>query len=210
MKQPLALWATVASLVFAATIAGCGDEESSNGTEAGSTTNATTTQTETTTTEATGTLADAQEAVDGGNYASAITIATGLGATEANAIRRRISNRLARRVLSAVRKGDRSAAKRLLAQADRYPTTSPLREARERYKAAQADAAAQRAAARQKRRDNAAAARARKEAQQMPEPSTPSAPSTPGGTCSDTPQTDFPVPPGDPRDRDGDGIACES
>jgi len=22
--------------------------------------------------------------------------------------------------------------------------------------------------------------------------------------------TDFPVPPGDPRDRDGDGIACES
>jgi hypothetical protein len=207
MKHSLALWATLASLVFAATIAGCGDEGSSNGTEAGSTT---TTQTETTTTEATGTLADAQKAVDGDNYASAITIATGLGATEANAIRRRIANRLSRRVLSSVRKGDLSAAKRLLGQADRYPTTSSLRKARGSYKAAKAGAAAQRAAAQQKRRDDAAAARARKEAQQVPEPSEPSTPSPPSGTCSDTPQTDFPVPPGDPRDRDGDGIACES
>jgi len=32
----------------------------------------------------------------------------------------------------------------------------------------------------------------------------------PSGTCSEIDITDFPVPPGDPRDRDGDGIACES
>lgn len=32
----------------------------------------------------------------------------------------------------------------------------------------------------------------------------------PSGTCSEVGITDFRVPPGDPRDRDGDGIACES
>jgi micrococcal nuclease len=32
----------------------------------------------------------------------------------------------------------------------------------------------------------------------------------PSGTCDEIGVTDFPVPPGDPRDRDGDGIACES
>ncbi len=32
----------------------------------------------------------------------------------------------------------------------------------------------------------------------------------PSGTCSEIGITDFPVPPGDPRDRDGDGIACET
>lgn len=30
------------------------------------------------------------------------------------------------------------------------------------------------------------------------------------GTCDEIGATDFPVPPGDPRDGDGDGIACES
>jgi hypothetical protein len=32
----------------------------------------------------------------------------------------------------------------------------------------------------------------------------------PSGTCDEIGATDFPVPLGDPRDRDGDGIACES
>jgi hypothetical protein len=37
------------------------------------------------------------------------------------------------------------------------------------------------------------------------------APVVPAGTtCSETPMRNFPVPPGDPRDRDGDGIACET
>ncbi len=34
--------------------------------------------------------------------------------------------------------------------------------------------------------------------------------SVPSGTCSEIGITDFPVAPGDPRDGDGDGIACES
>jgi endonuclease YncB( thermonuclease family) len=38
----------------------------------------------------------------------------------------------------------------------------------------------------------------------------PEAPSVPSGTCDEVGLNDFPVPPGDPRDRDGDGIACES
>jgi hypothetical protein len=36
------------------------------------------------------------------------------------------------------------------------------------------------------------------------------APSAPAGTCAEIPARNFPVPPGDPRDGDGDGIACES
>jgi endonuclease YncB( thermonuclease family) len=47
------------------------------------------------------------------------------------------------------------------------------------------------------------------EAEPAPEPE-PKAPSVPSGTCSEVGINDFPVPPGDPRDRDGDGIACES
>ncbi len=34
--------------------------------------------------------------------------------------------------------------------------------------------------------------------------------SVPAGTCSEVSISDFRVAPGDPRDRDGDGIACES
>lgn len=73
----------------------------------------------------------------------------------------------------------------------------------QRATARRARRAAQRAARRQRQADRAA--------QAAPEPdAAPDAPSVPGGTCADTPQTDFPVPPGDSRDRDGDGIACES
>jgi hypothetical protein len=35
------------------------------------------------------------------------------------------------------------------------------------------------------------------------------APVAPTGPCSRIPARNFPVPPGDPRDADGDGIACE-
>jgi micrococcal nuclease len=45
------------------------------------------------------------------------------------------------------------------------------------------------------------------EMEPAPEPEVPSVQS---GTCSEVGITNFPVPPGDPRDRDGDGIACES
>jgi hypothetical protein len=163
-------------------------------------------------------LDDARRAVDDDDYAQAVAIAAALSAADANAVRRRIANRIARRVRAAVRAGDRARAKALLAQADRYPTTARTRQARATYKAAKARAAQRarqrRLAAEQRRRDRAAqreAERQRRAAereQQQLEESSPAAPT--GGTCADTPLTDFPVPPGDPRDRDGDGIACES
>jgi hypothetical protein len=82
------------------------------------------------------------------------------------------------------------------------------RVARERRdeQRARARRAAVRRAQRAARRQREADRRAAPEAPGME--ATPEAPSR--GTCSDTPQTNFPVPPGDPRDRDGDGIACES
>jgi len=217
MRKQLVVCAVFVSLLLVG-VAGCGgDDESSGDTTEATTSETTTSETTTTNTvppEPTETLADARAAVDGGQYAEAITIATALGAAQTTAIRRIIANRIARQAVSAVRKGDRRAAKRFLAQADRYPTTSLTRQARVSYKAAKERAVARRAAAQQKRRDAAAAERERRAAAQQapppPEPSEPSAPSTPGGTCSDTSQTDFPVPAGDPRDRDGDGIACES
>lgn len=42
-------------------------------------------------------------------------------------------------------------------------------------------------------------------AETTPAPSTP-----PQGSCSEIPARNFPVPPGDSRDADGDGIACET
>lgn len=168
------------------------------------------TSTATTPAEAEQTLQDARDAVDGDDYTTAVAIATALGAGPANAIRRRIANRLAVRVLAAVRAGDRSRASSLLRQASRYPTTQQLRQARTSYKAAKARASqraqARRDAATQRRRDAAARRAAEEQAEQAP----PAAPAVPAGRCSDIPQTDFPVGPGDPRDRDGDGIACES
>jgi len=82
------------------------------------------------------TLADARDAVAGDDYARAVTIAVALGASKADAIRRIISNRIARRVQSTLSAGDRDEAGRLLRQSDRYPTTQLLRQARASYGAA--------------------------------------------------------------------------
>jgi len=166
----------------------------------------------TTTPESLGTIADARAAVNEDDYAAAIAIATALGAKEADSIRRRISNRIARRVFSALRAGNRGRARTLLIKADRYPRTQQVRRARASYKAAKAQAAQR---ARERRQVVADRRRAREQAEQAeqaapppPPPDSPQAPS--GGTCADTPMTNFAVPPGDSRDRDGDGIACES
>lgn len=82
------------------------------------------------------TLADARDAVAGDDYARAVAIAVALGASKADAIRRIISNRIARRVQSTLSAGDRDEAGRLLRQSDRYPTTQLLRQARASYGAA--------------------------------------------------------------------------
>lgn len=212
---------TLAALLLMATpLAGCGDDEEGAPSDRGSiptgtetTTTATTTTATTTTTPPTQTIEDARAAVDEDRYAGAVAIAAVLTAREANSIRRRISNRYARRIRTALSTGDRARASFLLRQASRYPRTQQLTQARSSYRAAKERvaerarqrriAAEQRAAAREQRK----AAREQREQQQQESPSAPSAPS---GTCSEIPQTDFPVPPGDPRDRDGDGIACES
>jgi hypothetical protein len=70
--------------------------------------------------------------------------------------------------------------------------------------------AKRRAAARRRQ----AAERKRRREQRQEQQSSSDAPSDSGsgdvGTCSDTSATNFPVSPGDPRDGDGDGIACET
>jgi hypothetical protein len=160
------------------------------------------------------TLSDARQAVDADDYARAVQIASALPVAEVNAIGSRISNRIAKRVHTALRAGDRSRASALLRQAGRYPATEPLLQARASYKAAKARAAErarQRRLASEQRRQQRAAEREQRRQERDQEQAEQLAPSAPsGGTCADTPATDFPVPPGDPRDRDGDGIACES
>ena len=180
------------------------------GTEAAGTEAAGTATTATTTTAPVQTIEDAQAAVDDDRYAEALAIAAALTAGEANSIRRRISNRYARRVRTALRSGDRARASFLLRQAARYPRTQQLAQASSSYKAAKervAERARQRRLAAEQRLAQRTAARER---EQQQEDVAPPASSVPSGTCADTPMTDFPVPPGDPRDRDGDGIACES
>lgn len=173
--------------------------------------------TQTTPSQTTATITDAQVAVDADDYPKAVSIAKALGPGEEQAIRRRIANRIARRVSQAVRAGDRGQAKTLLARADRYPTTILTRQATSSYRAATARAAeharARRVAAEQRRRDE------RADEQVAPET---------GGSCDpgysgcvppyppdvNCPQVAGPVQVmgSDPHglDRDGDGIACES
>ena len=105
----------------------------------------------------------------------------------------------------------------------RYPATSPVRRAQGALAVADARAA-ERAEARRVAREQKLAARrerarqrrlaeeqAQAEQQAEDQQSDDSAaPSAPSGTCAEIGRTDIPVPPGDPRDADGDGLACES
>lgn len=83
-------------------------------------------------------LADARKAVDDDDYAEAVGIAAAAGPAQAGAIRRRISNRIARRIMDALRTGDRSRAAFLVRSATRYPPTRQLREALRSYQAQRA------------------------------------------------------------------------
>ena len=181
---------------------------------------------EETTTEPAQTYADAEQAVDDDDYAQAVVIAAALGDAEGNRIRRAISRKLASRVRAAVRRGDRSAARRLLVQADDYPRTSQLTSARASLAAATNRASARRRArevaaeqARAQRAAERAAEQAAEEAAEAQRQAQEAAPEPEGGedysdveNCSDTSATDFPTPPGDPNglDGNGDGVACES
>lgn len=123
----------LAAAALAVGIAGCGadDETSSDAAATVTSTETTTTSTApTATTATTPTIGDAQEAIDADEYAAALAVAAVLTAAEANAVRRRISNRIARRVRFALSSGDRGRASRLLRQAGKYPTTASLAGAR--------------------------------------------------------------------------------
>ena len=150
--------AAVLALAAAALLGGCGgdDEDASEppdvavtATQPAATTatapparTATTTTTATTATATTPkrSLADARRAVDQDNYAEAVGIAAAAGTAEASTIRRRISNRIARRIMSALRAGDRSRAAFLVNSARSYPPTRPLRDALREYQRARAGA----------------------------------------------------------------------
>ena len=158
-----------------------------------------------TTSEPVETMADAREAADDDRYAEAIAIASALGSSEEANIRRRIANRIARRVQAALSDLNLDRAKRLIARAGEFPTTTLTRQARSSYRAA---SAAQQAA-------------------EPPEPEPTPEPEA-AGDCDpnysgcvpsyppdvNCPEVDGPVEVtgSDPHglDRDGDGIGCDS
>jgi hypothetical protein len=226
-KRPWWQWMLGGLLALVVLSAIFGDDES--GKTVTETTTVTVTQpppsqTTTTLAEAVETLADAEQAADDDQYGQAVAIASLLGSDEETSVRSRIANRVARRALAAVRAGDRGRAKRLLAQADRYPTTALTRQARSSYRTATARAAerartvlvaaaTRRQAAAQRRREEQAAIEVEPESAGNCDSNysgcVPAYP--PDVNC---PQVNGPVEVlgSDPHglDRDGDGIACES
>jgi ketosteroid isomerase-like protein len=148
-------------LVILTAIFGADDEQPARGAAADTTAPAAIT----TQTTPVGTIADARAAVDDDRYAAASVIARTAGAGAPAEIRRRIANRIVRRSLAALARGDRARARALLAQAQSYAATASARQARTSLRAAQARAAARararRAAVAQRRRDRAAQRAAR-------------------------------------------------
>jgi hypothetical protein len=170
------------------------------------------------------TISDARAAVDDDHYATAVAVAAALGSVAEESIRRRIANRIARRVRSALATGDRGRAKTLLLQADSYPTTALVRQTRASYRAAK-DRAAERASARRAAAEQRRQAEAQRRADEQAAEAAP--PADAGGNCDpnysgcvppyppdvNCPQVNGPVQVlgSDPHglDRDGDGVACE-
>jgi hypothetical protein len=166
------------------------------------------------------TLADAQDAIESNHYAVAIVMAAALG--KEDLVRRRIANQIARRVTAAIRDGNRSRASFLLGQADNYPSTYQVAQARTTYATAK-QRAAERAQVRAAAADLAAAKRQMQKDAASAEP----APASSGGGCDpnysgcvpayppdvNCPDVNGPVQVigSDPHglDRDGDGVACE-
>ena len=93
----------------------------------------------TTTAAAKPTLRGARDAVDEDDYRTAVNILSQGEFTRAErqSIYRRISNRVARRVLSALRGGDRDKAQKLLWQVEDHPITAMLRQARRELRIAE-------------------------------------------------------------------------
>lgn len=169
------------------------------------------TATDTTTTTTPGLTADAPTRselaamIDGDRYSEAVAGGALLGSDEARYVARRIANRLARRVMSALDRGDRSRARFLVARFQDYPSTAMSQAATTAYEAARtrarARAAARRAEAQriiQEAAAREAAERAAESPDDVPDVGVPDVPSGPSTTnwCGK-------------RDGDGDGIYCE-
>jgi len=123
-------WLLVAIVAIAmpGALVGCGDDESDD--ESAATDTVTAATTATAPTEPAQALQDARAAVDEDDFATAVTIATAIGVNEANAIRRRISNRIARHVFAALRSGNRSLARSLIIEGN--PPRRPAHQAHPR------------------------------------------------------------------------------
>lgn len=209
----------IVALAMLGALVGCGDASSDKST-------ATVTSPTATSTQPAQTVRDARAAVDKDDYTAALAIATALGTAQADSVRRWISNRIARRVFTALRSGNRGLARTLIIQGKQYGTTQQSVRARASYKAAKARAAQQRRAAAAAKAQRVAA-KARRQAQQAKQSQAGNGGRSGGGTsgggstgggggyagmnCDEIGHS-FTVPPGsDPEhDRDGDGIACES
>jgi hypothetical protein len=113
--------------------------------------------TETVPPEPTATLADAQRAVRNDDYDRALAIAVDLDQSDERRIRRGIANRLAGRAERALTNGDRSRARRLLAQAANYAATGNVQDVRADLRAADEQVREERAAARQRALEEQAA-----------------------------------------------------
>lgn len=187
------------------------EEEQAAGPTATATATGTATSTPTPTPPPAEVRREALAAVQADEFNEAVALAAALSRDDRNRIRRAISARLARSSRDALAGGSRARARQLLNQAGDYPSTPAFVRASDALQAADDEVVRLREAARLRREARRIARQQASEAAQAPPPAPkPEAPSAPSGNCSDIAATDFPVPPGDPRDADGDGVACES
>jgi hypothetical protein len=211
-KRPWAI--AVGAVVLLLMVAGAlGDSQTTPAAPEDAQAVAETTPAETAPAEPAATLADAEEAVEDGDFSEALAIAAAFSGDDRDRIRRKISRTLAREVRVALRAGDRWAAKDALRRSGRYGTTPEIRAARASYRTAKARAA-ERAAARRVAREAARQRAAERRAAREAEEAAAAAASGPAYEDSyDAPEAEMSGPSTTnwcgKRDGDGDGIYCE-
>lgn len=179
------------------------------------------TSTDTTPTTAGPTRADLDGMVKADRYADALAAAAQLGSDDESYVTRRIANRLARRTMAALTRGDRSRARFLVLRSEDYPSTSLSRQARGAYRRARVRADARFCSSSEKvayrdtaaikpgcadyAADRQAAVVAREQREAAEAAPVVEAPSTDPADTSGPSTTNW----CGKRDGDGDGIYCE-
>ena len=158
----------------------------------------------TSTTPAGPTRSDVAEMVNDDLYAEALAAAALLGNDNGTHTARMIANRLARRTMFALDRGNRSRAHFLVLKARDFPSTTLSLQASAAYDAAQ-DRVRARAAARRVEAQRLADAQAAREEAQRAAEATPDAPEASVPDASGPSTTNW----CGKRDGDGDGIYCE-